>query len=511
MRKLISWSVLLLGVDVSILIVCMLSSCGGGNAAHAAVSKASPSITWTQPVAITNPAPLTLTQLNATASVPGSFVYTPPAGTVLAAGAQTLSVTFTPADTTNYTTATASVTLTVNSAPPVKTTPTVTWLQPAPITNPAPLSATQLDATTSVPGTFVYTPSAGTVLTAGTQTLSVMFTPADATNYTTATASVSLTVNPPAFPFIYFLGYQSVFGYRVDPSTGNTVAIPGSPFSTGSTGWPQFYNVDRSNRHLSVQNEPGFARGASFGNNDISVFDIDQLTGALSAVKDSPFADWGSMYLDQNSNYVYSQASNQYQLGTFNDQSGSIVFGSNFQNLSHVGRFIAPFSNLQYVYEISLLGDTMYALTRAGNGTLTEVNSIPVNLSLYGDVIMDPQGTCVLADVRSSNPAVYSFLVQSGGTLEEKSVLTPGYLPSSLVTDHQGRFLYYTGSNGFYELWGYKINRNDCSLTPIAGSPFQIEGNPTIDSSDQYMYVTVQGNIFGSKIDQTSGAITPQY
>ena len=48
------------------------------------------------------------TQLNATASVRGTFVYTPAAGAVLAPGAQTLSVTFTPDDTANYTTATAT-------------------------------------------------------------------------------------------------------------------------------------------------------------------------------------------------------------------------------------------------------------------------------------------------------------------------------------------------------------------------------------------------------------------
>ncbi|HSS96514.1 MAG TPA: hypothetical protein VLK33_05780, partial [Terriglobales bacterium] len=35
------------------------------------------------------------------------------------------------------------------------------------------------NAAASVPGTLVYTPAAGTVLTAGTQTLSVAFTPND--------------------------------------------------------------------------------------------------------------------------------------------------------------------------------------------------------------------------------------------------------------------------------------------------------------------------------------------
>ena len=69
--------------------------------------------------AITNPAPLSATQLNATASVAGTFVYNPPIGTVLTAGTQTLAVTFTPTGTADYSPAEAMVTLTVNPAPPV--------------------------------------------------------------------------------------------------------------------------------------------------------------------------------------------------------------------------------------------------------------------------------------------------------------------------------------------------------------------------------------------------------
>ena len=49
--------------------------------------------------------------------MPGTFTYTPPAGTVLGVGAnQTLSVLFTPTDATDYTTATATTTITVNAA-----------------------------------------------------------------------------------------------------------------------------------------------------------------------------------------------------------------------------------------------------------------------------------------------------------------------------------------------------------------------------------------------------------
>jgi hypothetical protein len=79
---------------------------------------------------------------------------------------------------------------------PVQTTPTIVWSSPAAITFGSALSTAQLNATASVPGTFVYNPPVGTVLPVGaSQALSVTFTPTDTTSYTTATASTTITVN----------------------------------------------------------------------------------------------------------------------------------------------------------------------------------------------------------------------------------------------------------------------------------------------------------------------------
>jgi hypothetical protein len=154
------------------------------------VNPATPKITWKRPSSIPYGIPLSATQLDATLSVPDTItpcVYTPPATTVLTGGSNTLSVTCTPDDTVDYTTATATTTITVD-----KVAPTVVWATHAPIPYGTKLSATQLDATSPIGGTFAYVPAAGKVLAGGNQTLSVTFTPdtADATNYTTAKATV---------------------------------------------------------------------------------------------------------------------------------------------------------------------------------------------------------------------------------------------------------------------------------------------------------------------------------
>ena len=76
------------------------------------INKATPTLSWPQPAAVIEGTILTETQLNATADVGGTFIYSPPLGTVVTA-TQQLSVTFTPTDTVNYNGATAAVTITV--------------------------------------------------------------------------------------------------------------------------------------------------------------------------------------------------------------------------------------------------------------------------------------------------------------------------------------------------------------------------------------------------------------
>jgi hypothetical protein len=151
-----------------------------------------PTITWPTPAAIAYGAALGATQLDATASVAGTFVYSPAAGAVLTAGQHTLSLVFTPTDSADYSSAVASVALTVNRA-----TPVVTWPTPATVPTGIVLGATQLNATANVSGSFTYTPAAGTYFSSpGNFGLSVSFAPADSTDYAPASATVTLTVVP---------------------------------------------------------------------------------------------------------------------------------------------------------------------------------------------------------------------------------------------------------------------------------------------------------------------------
>ncbi|MFK8113549.1 MAG: beta strand repeat-containing protein [Rubripirellula sp.] len=187
------------------------------------VTKSDPVITWADPDPISFGTGIDDTQLNATASTPGTFVYDPPSGAILPAGGQTLSVTFTPTDTANFNEVTQTVTLVVNAVDPV-----LTWGDPAEITFGTVLSATQLDATADTPGTFVYTPAADTILDAGTQTLSVTFTP-DNSNFNEVSTTVQIVVakaNPTiSWPDPADVGAGTALGIQ---QLNATADVPGS-------------------------------------------------------------------------------------------------------------------------------------------------------------------------------------------------------------------------------------------------------------------------------------------
>jgi uncharacterized repeat protein (TIGR03803 family) len=200
-----------------------------------------PLVTWTPPPAIAYGTPLGSAQLNARATVDGTFVYEPGPGSIIPLGVQTLSATFYPAS-SDYTMTGASVSIVVNPGVPV-----ITWTPVAMVSGTA-LGPWQLNAVANTPGTFVYTPAAGTVLAAGVQTLTATFTPVDSVDYQSTTASATVNVSVPSVSGggnEYALQYApgagakglTIGGYALaaDPVYG-TVAIGTCSYYTQTSG-----------------------------------------------------------------------------------------------------------------------------------------------------------------------------------------------------------------------------------------------------------------------------------
>ena len=195
------------------------------------IAAAAPTITWANPPDITYPAPLGAGQLNATASIPGTFAYGPGAGTVLNAGTgQTLSVLFTPADSVSYGTASktvqinvskASQTIGVTQAPPSSARFNASFSVAAAASSGLPVAVTATGACSASGSTIT--------MTSGTGTCSVTFSQAGNGNYLAATA-VARTTTAQKAP-------QTITVTQAGPAT----AIYGTAFAvaaTASSGLP---------------------------------------------------------------------------------------------------------------------------------------------------------------------------------------------------------------------------------------------------------------------------------
>jgi hypothetical protein len=156
------------------------------------VSKAAATVTLGNLTQTYTGSPISATAVTTPAGLTVDFTYNGSANPPTAAGSYTVIGAISSA---NYQ-GSATGTLKINQA-----TPTITWPAPAAITYGTALSSAQLDATASInsaaiAGAFVYSPAAGTVLSAGTHTLSVTFTPADTTDYSTpGPATTTINVN----------------------------------------------------------------------------------------------------------------------------------------------------------------------------------------------------------------------------------------------------------------------------------------------------------------------------
>jgi probable HAF family extracellular repeat protein len=173
------------------------------------LTQAVPKVTWANPPDMISGSALDALELNATANIPGTFVYTPPAGTVMQTGLQPLGVTFNPTDSTDFGAVTTSVVVNVIALPQSG--------QPQ-ILLTRTLSR---DASNNVVVTV-------TALNVGAQ-------PSGATGYPLVALGDARFLGSPASTYPLSTSNSGQFGNLAPGASGQvTIVFPGAPLASGS-------------------------------------------------------------------------------------------------------------------------------------------------------------------------------------------------------------------------------------------------------------------------------------
>ncbi len=212
------------------------------------ITPATPTVTWAMPATIVYGTPLGTMQLDANASVPGSFSYTPAQGTVLPSGKQeVLSVAFMPTDTTDY----LAVPSTVTTIDVLRQATTTT------LTTSAPGQTTKFTATVTKTASAPSGPTGSVQFQVDGQDDSapVPLSPA-------GTASISVAWNPASSDVVTAI-YLGDGNYQASTSPSVNVPLPGpGAYAVGTTLY-LFEGASKNTVQITTKGKLGGLNGLS--------------------------------------------------------------------------------------------------------------------------------------------------------------------------------------------------------------------------------------------------------
>lgn len=243
--------------------------------------------------------------------------------------------------------------------------------------------------------------------------------------------------------------------YREDPNSGTLTTLLNSPFTTGNA--PEAVVLHPSGNYLYVANS---------ADDNISLFSIAPSTGILTEV--GPRTPTGGL-------------TPQFMAM---DKANSLLYVANIVGLGSLSVFSA-----------------------GSDGTLTPLmvsetvkSPFPLNVNATG-MALSPSGNFLfLGSGTGGQGQIWAFSL-SGGVPSavgqfQTSVNT---IPSGLVVDSTGSFLYNANGNGGNSISEFSINSTTGALTQLPNSPVGESGvsapvSLLIDPSGKYLYVANQGS-----------------
>jgi YVTN family beta-propeller protein len=307
----------------------------------------------------------------------------------------------------------------------------------------------------------------------------------------------SVAVHPSdRFVYMVTINDDSISAYEVNQTSGKLTEMKGSPFDAGDA--PQFISIHPNGQYAYV---------TSWNSKELITFKLDQQTGALKKIQSLPFGVEASPFgisIHPNGRFVY--AANWFG-GTYgyviNNATGKLTAmkGSPFANFGElpVQVVVEPSGKFAYVTNFESYHVTAYAINpQTGELTAGETTSARAGPRAIAFLMGDKSPVvstrfAYVANSASNTVSAYVVNAQTG-KLKEVATVKAGLAPESLSIDPLNKFLYVANAKSD-SISVYAIDKNIGKLSEIKGSPFKAGKNPvsiTVDKIGKYVYATNQ-------------------
>lgn len=352
--------------------------------------------------------------------------------------------------------------------------------------------------------------------------------------FATGANPIAVAVHPSG-NFLYVANHDaaSISAYAIDPVTGSLTATPGSPFVGGGVGNPtenpSALAIDPSGKYLLVA-EAGIA--------SVAVYTINQTTGDLAELANSPFASGGvpiSVAIESHGKFAFvaNDGDNDVSAYALDPATGTLtpVPGSPFL-AGGSPESVATDASGKFVYVANTGGHaTISAYTiDSVSGSLTEVSGSPFTSGfLTSSLTADPSGRFLYAMNGDATTTIFGIDPNTGalaslGNLPSRAGTSMAITSGTAPVAYTPQFAYVANSGppgGTNNISGYSINSSTGVLSAVSGSPFAEGFSPTslvTDPLAPYLYVTnkcsdlsctsTSGSVSAYVINPTAGSLS---
>jgi 6-phosphogluconolactonase (cycloisomerase 2 family) len=255
-----------------------------------------------------------------------------------------------------------------------------------------------------------------------------------------------------------------VLQYTIDKHKGTLSVVQAPDATSNITGPVSPVPTGIVPLSIAIDSTDSFVFVANSASNSISVFSLDETTGALTEVAGSPFATGAtpvSLVVRGSSLFVANQGAGTISVYSFDSKSG--------------------------------------ALTASGTPTAVGANTTSIDSDLGGHYLFVADGT-------ANTISVFTI---SGSSISGTPTSAPtGTMPSNVHVDPSGKYVYVTNS-GSNNVSAFSIGSG--SLTAVSGSPFAAGAAPsysTSNSDSSVLWVANQGSASISAFQVSGGALS---